>query len=159
MRYTMLINVKQLFSLIGERREIDYELDLSEYELYESKPFIAPVKIKGEVENRAGIVTARLNVSFILSLSCDRCLTEYKRDYSFDLCQTLVRDQPRYMDSLEWEENHYVVEGDELDLDEMAKGHFLLHLPTKQLCKPECKGICQECGVNLNEQECDCDKI
>ncbi|MCD8187633.1 MAG: DUF177 domain-containing protein [Ruminococcus sp.] len=33
---------------------------------------------------------------------------------------------------------------------------MLLQLPTKYLCKEDCKGLCMVCGCDLNESECDC---
>ena len=33
----------------------------------------------------------------------------------------------------------------------------LVNMPVKVLCKPGCKGICKQCGHNLNEGECGCD--
>jgi len=33
----------------------------------------------------------------------------------------------------------------------------ILDLPSKHLCKDDCKGICFKCGKNLNEGECDCE--
>lgn len=31
-------------------------------------------------------------------------------------------------------------------------------MPTKMLCKPDCKGLCCKCGKNLNDGPCDCQK-
>ena len=36
---------------------------------------------------------------------------------------------------------------------------IILNLSTRVLYKPECKGLCQVCGTNLNEKNCDCDKL
>ena len=33
------------------------------------------------------------------------------------------------------------------------------NMPTKILCKPDCKGICKVCGKNLNEGDCGCDQF
>ena len=43
-----------------------------------------------------------------------------------------------------------------LDLDELIRTDILLELPTKFLCKEDCKGLCPTCGKNLNEGACDC---
>ncbi len=49
-----------------------------------------------------------------------------------------------------------VYEGDAVDLDELVREQILLALPTRTLCREECKGLCPECGANLNAGECDC---
>jgi uncharacterized protein len=43
-----------------------------------------------------------------------------------------------------------------LDLTEALREQILLALPMQPLCKPDCRGLCVECGKNLNEGPCDC---
>jgi uncharacterized protein len=44
----------------------------------------------------------------------------------------------------------YVVDGDQLDLRTWAHDAFSLALPAQVLCRPECLGLCPQCGANLN---------
>lgn len=148
----MIIYLKQVFDIVDERLAIDYCIDLSQYELYFDKPFVSPVSVKGEVFNRAGIVTLTYTVSFVLKLSCDRCLDSFSRDFSFTINQILVT-------SLNTDNDEYIlVEDSALDLDELVLSDILLNLPAKLLCSKDCKGLCQKCGINLNEQSCLCNK-
>lgn len=48
--------------------------------------------------------------------------------------------------------------GLEFDLGALVWEEFVLALPVHPLCKPDCKGICPQCGKNLNEGECACVK-
>ncbi len=43
-----------------------------------------------------------------------------------------------------------------LETDTDIREEILLNFPLKVLCKPDCKGVCPECGVNLNQRECRC---
>ncbi len=43
-------------------------------------------------------------------------------------------------------EDYIVIEGDELDLDELIYSDIILLTPTKFLCKEDCKGLCPTCG-------------
>lgn len=43
-----------------------------------------------------------------------------------------------------------------IDLTPLVRELSLLEVPIKVLCQPGCKGLCQECGQNLNLGECDC---
>jgi len=45
-----------------------------------------------------------------------------------------------------------------LNLEAYATEMVLMHLPLRAWCKPDCKGICESCGENLNEAECSCAK-
>ncbi len=48
--------------------------------------------------------------------------------------------------------------GFELDVATMLWEQFLLALPVKPLCKPDCKGLCEGCGKDLNKEPCECQK-
>ena len=47
-------------------------------------------------------------------------------------------------------------EGDELDIDPIFIEETLLALPLVFLCRPDCRGLCQRCGANLNAGLCGC---
>lgn len=149
----MYIDLKQLFDVISERVDIDYAIDLSDYELFNSKPFTTPIRVKGEASNKAGIVTVSYDCDFTMTLACDRCLTEFERTFDFSFKHTLVI-------SAQSDSDEYISVGNEtqLDLDELVIADIMLELPTKVLCDDDCKGLCSECGVNLNHKECTCVK-
>ena len=42
-------------------------------------------------------------------------------------------------------------------MDEPIKQLIYLSMPMKSLCKQDCKGICPNCGVNLNDEKCQCE--
>lgn len=43
-----------------------------------------------------------------------------------------------------------------IDLSPIVRDLSLLEMPIKVLCKPDCLGLCQECGANLNLGDCGC---
>ncbi len=49
-----------------------------------------------------------------------------------------------------------VIPDGQLDLAELAGADILLELPTSMVCDEGCKGLCPECGANLNEGDCGC---
>ena len=46
--------------------------------------------------------------------------------------------------------------GDEIDLREILREQIYLSLPAKLICHPDCRGLCPQCGINLNEGQCRC---
>jgi uncharacterized protein len=48
--------------------------------------------------------------------------------------------------------------GAELELTEAVREHVLLAVPRYVICRKDCQGICPECGANLNEAACGCEK-
>ena len=43
-------------------------------------------------------------------------------------------------------------------MDDLLETVYILDMDTKYLCRPDCKGVCPECGQNLNEGPCSCRK-
>jgi uncharacterized protein len=50
----------------------------------------------------------------------------------------------------------YPIVDDELDLAPMIRDALALELPLTPLCTPDCRGLCPQCGTDLNERSCDC---
>lgn len=148
----MILECKQLFDIVGESVSIDYAIDLSDYELFLTKPFVTPVVVRGKAVNSAGVVTLEYTAAFTLHLSCDRCLDQYDEEFNYSFVQTLVQ-------SLSTDNDEYIVVPDcKLDLDDLVLSDILLSLPSKLLCSRDCKGLCPECGANLNRTGCLCVK-
>lgn len=47
--------------------------------------------------------------------------------------------------------------GDLLDLEPMVREVLLLDAPLVPLCRPDCRGLCPQCGVDLNTETCSCE--
>ena len=54
------------------------------------------------------------------------------------------------------DEDTYLLTGDELDLEPLARDAVLLDLPLAPLCSDECLGLCPQCGTNWNDGPCAC---
>lgn len=98
-----------------------------------------------------------------VSVPCDRCAeeTEIPIDYSFDEFEAYPQDDME-VESDELLEDDRVLFKEKnaliLDLGALLWEEFVLTLPTKPLCRKDCKGICPTCGKNLNEGACTCEK-
>lgn len=146
----MKVQLKELFDIIGEVKTFDYSIDEKELIDYPSYSFSAPIAVKGSFENRAGVVTLRYTLNFNLNLVCDRCLKDFVREYNFDFKHIVVRK------SNDVNDDYVKCQNNVLDLNELAISDLLLQLPTKILCREDCKGLCYVCGHDLNEGECSC---
>jgi uncharacterized protein len=47
--------------------------------------------------------------------------------------------------------------GGELDLGEMVREELLLAVPAYVVCRDDCRGLCPNCGTDLNEEDCSCE--
>lgn len=90
-----------------------------------------------------------------VSIPCDRCLEEVSVEIPISFKRKLdmkLTDEERVNDL---DENAYLT-GMDLDVDQLVYFEVLMNWPLKVLCKEDCKGICRQCGKNLNEGPCDC---
>ena len=92
---------------------------------------------------------------------CARCLEEFplSLDRPFS-CVLMPLDSPNSL-GRELELNHEDLaasfySGDSVDVSALVQEQFFLALPSRPLCQDECKGLCEQCGVNLNVETCSC---
>jgi uncharacterized protein len=116
-------------------------------------------------ENRGArevVEDIRLVGSFATEIDalCARCLEPVHNAVSdkFDLLYRPLgvdaRSEEVSISQAETEIGYYQGEG--LLLEDVLKEQILLSLPVKQVCRPNCKGLCPQCGKNLNVESCDC---
>lgn len=148
----MIIDLKQIFELDGKELQFDYELDLSQVEMWGIYPFPTPVQIKGAVLNRTGMVSISYTAGYLLHTVCSRCLKDDTKQ-----CEQLFSHKLAGELNDSDNDDYILVEDFKLDLDELATTDILLELPIKTLCSEDCKGLCPKCGTNLNEKDCGCD--
>jgi uncharacterized protein len=120
-----------------------------------------PVELSMDVEKADGDafrVSGRARTK--LAVSCSRCVEPFEVPVEtvFDL---------RYVPLVEnaGEDEREIGEDDLatafyreglLDVTELLREQFQLALPMKPLCTENCRGLCPECGANLNRTECGC---
>lgn len=95
------------------------------------------------------------SIQGIATLECHRCLTEFKHPLDVSVSTLLVMDNT---DEFEGEDDIIQVKpGDRyVNLTKLVQDAILLSLPVKIICEKECKGLCAQCGTNLNENQCAC---
>jgi uncharacterized protein len=50
-------------------------------------------------------------------------------------------------------------EGDGVELEDILREQMLLAVPIKLVCSDACKGLCPQCGKNLNSGDCHCEPV
>ena len=128
-------------------------MDLSDLEFSGCSSLKKPVKIKGAAKNRAGVVFIELTAEYTISAPCDRCAADIERKESLPLTYVVVQETEG-----EDTEDFVVAEDQKVDLDPLVRDDIVIRYPSKLLCSPDCKGLCPNCGKNLNEGDCDCAK-
>jgi uncharacterized protein len=162
----MFIKIKDL-----ELRNLEFDESLAPgvIDLGEDQIQTAPLKTSGRAElireDRGGRNIVE-DIRFVGSLStevqvrCARCLDPVDNVVAekFDLLYRPLGVDARAdevaISEAETEIGYY--QGDGMLLEDVLKEQILLALPAKQLCQANCKGLCPQCGKNLNLESCGC---
>lgn len=151
----MLLDLKKKIQEEGSLLPIQYSFDRSKLESNAVYPFVSPIEAEGAVEMHGGFAQLAVTVSFDFSVPCDRCTSQINRRFTYRFAHTLVEALSNEQDA---DDDQYIVleEDGSLDLDCLLTEDILLALPTKFLCREDCRGLCPTCGKNLNDGPCGC---
>lgn len=100
-------------------------------------------------------------ITFALKFTCARCLNEYRSEFRVPLNLVLQLVADEEIEDFEETDDEFIIcpESREVyNLDRHLRELVGLEVPMKPLCREECAGLCPQCGTNLNESSCDCQK-
>jgi len=121
---------------------------------------IAPATVNGKVRLSGNEVFVNGHVDARVEVECDRCLKPVELPVSADFTLEYISgseyESSQAAELTEAELSVSVFDGQALDVDEIVKEQILLAVPTRMLCREDCKGICPECGMDRNTGECNC---
>jgi len=147
----MKLKLSEVAANEGMSLPFDYFVSLEDTDINGEHIFVRPVEFSGEIVNRAGTLTLRADIFAVLHVLCARCAEEV------DLERRLHVEYPIVREIFDVEsDNIFAYAGDELELDDILVPELILSVDIQLLCKPDCKGLCPQCGANLNIKECDC---
>jgi uncharacterized protein len=120
----------------------------------------APAAVNGKVRFSGNQVFVNGHVEARAQVECDRCLKPVELPVNADFTLEYISDSDyetaRAVELTEAEMSVSVFDGEAIDVDEIVKEQILLAVPTRMLCREDCKGICPECGTDRNTGECNC---
>ncbi|MDL0173627.1 DUF177 domain-containing protein, partial [Clostridioides difficile] len=119
---------------------------------------VSPVNLKGKVSKTNKGLYLDIDVNFTIVDNCSRCLKEVEIPLEYSIQGFLVKEEDYDEDEFE-EFDPFIFDGEEIDLIDIIEQTLDFNVPHKVLCSENCKGLCQVCGANLNEEECSCSEI
>ncbi len=116
---------KILAEVVGERKE-----DLLK--------FVDSLDVRANLEWFEDSILAHIEVTGKYFSNCSRCLEDIEGNLykNFDLDFEVERNT------------------ESIELEEDIRQEIILSLPRRILCSENCKGLCPDCGVNLNNAKC-----
>lgn len=135
--------------------------------------FEAPLELDGvklRTPVKASLRISRISAELLINgsftgsveLQCSRCLKSFAKDLTGSIevvyhpIQELTEEGKHEVKDEELDMDFY--KDDELDIQELIKEQVILSIPMKPLCSETCKGICSQCGTDLNAGACRCAK-
>ena len=173
---TMQLDLRQLARIDGEEH-VDRTFEPAQFDTPDAKDedyiIAGPVHLVLDVRKDRDAYRVTGRVETRLRLECGRCLEPFDIpvDSAFELRYV---PEPASAASAAGGQGHpgrdaeverEVAEDDlttayyrneTLDLGGLMHEQFVLALPMKPLCSESCKGLCSECGTNLNKGTCAC---
>lgn len=150
----MDINLSKIF--YNDKKVYYFKGELDRNSLYnvpDEFHIIGHILYKGEIYNVNGEYLVNVDINYTYKTQCDRCLKAITKETSTTLSGKLVQED---LDEFEEYEDLIYCKNGYLDLEKYISMEIISSLPMKSLCDDECKGICPNCGKDLNDGECDC---
>jgi uncharacterized protein len=143
-------------SLESQAAHVDGRLDTDDpvWEDGDVRP-TGPIKVEGRLSS-AGPARFYFSgrISGDVEMPCRRCLIEVGAS---------VDEEAHFIFSSEGEDTSddpdvypFDANANSLDLRPAVRELWLLSVPGFLLCREDCKGLCPNCGIDLNEGACDC---
>jgi uncharacterized protein len=106
-------------------------------------------------------VLLRGQITASVQFDCDRCLTRFSIPVTqtFDLLYVPASPARNAHEEHELKDDDLSIayyQGQVIPLDDLVREQIQLTLPMTRWCQPNCRGLCPECGANLNEGSCSC---
>ncbi len=130
---------------VGYSHEIPFELDKAKLEDLELTKFEGSAHIGRTPQ---GLVVQG-KFSGETMLECVRCLNDFVYPLNWEITELYAFNKKSVSES-----ELMLPEDAHIDLAPLLREYALLEVPIKPLHKPDCKGLCIECGEDLNLKDC-----
>lgn len=95
------------------------------------------------------LVQGKLNIA--VDRECARCLDAFEHHIPVSVEELYASPRPI------GETEFFVGQDAKLNLAPLLRAEVLIALSHRQYCSDDCKGLCPVCGINLNQDSCDCE--
>ena len=119
------------------------------------------IKLGGRLSKIEQDISFSGELQAILQVSCTRCLNLFPYNIKTEIKAHFIpldkEAKPRNEIEIKKADiEQEIYEGGKIDLRGSVRDQVLLELPLMHLCRDDCKGICSECGSDLNSSQCEC---
>lgn len=120
--------------------------------------FAGPAEINIDLTNAGYCILLTGKISVSLALNCARCLDPFSYNLQTSFFETYYDQEKGLPKNADNSEEFIPFQGNHIDIEPEVIKAILLALPIRVLCDPACKGLCAQCGTNLNVETCSCEQ-
>ena len=147
----MILDVSQLIQNDGAVKALDFSIELEDIQFSgQDISFTTPFVARGDIKNISGVLYLNLKVDVSFTTQCARCLEDVGVQHTFDVMEVFSKTEHDEIEDVT------ILESGNIDLSEVVEMAFIGSIPINYLCSEDCKGLCKECGANLNRESCSC---
>lgn len=155
----MKINIAQLKKELGGTQPFSFRISVEEIGLNElEEAWTGNILVEGLVTNKGTIYEVAGTINATMNESCSRCLEAVTIVLTIPFDEEYREaDIAKNNEDAELEFNYF--NSDEIEITDLIRENILLAKPLKPVCSESCRGLCPECGANLNISTCGCNPI
>jgi len=120
----------------------------------------SPTSVVGKVRKVGTELVVSGRIETCVQVDCDRCLRPIQlpigTDFSVEYITGSAYEESQTAELTDELMSVSVFDGDSIDIDEIVQEQILLSIPTRSLCRVDCKGFCEKCGADKNAGDCGC---
>ena len=146
----MILDVSQLIQNDGAAKKLDFTLTLNDITFSgQDISFTTPFGLVGEIKNISGVLYLELECTVSFTTQCARCLECVDVEHTFHISERFSKVESA-------DDEIILLDSGNIDLSDVVDRAFVGSIPINYLCSEDCKGLCSQCGINLNKESCSC---
>ena len=150
--FILKINIASVLKNDGASQQFSSSVNLGEFDLMGSTlTFTQPVTVNGKILNIGGTLEISAQIEGEYTTQCSRCGESVAMTLSAELFESVENDFS-YVD-----DECISITGNIIDITGSVNACIFNSIPLQFLCSEDCKGLCPVCGINLNNEECNCE--
>ncbi len=159
---TAIIAIPEALLETAATRHFEGTLDLAELAAGpDTYTFAAPVSWSVEATNTGDAILVQGTAAGDATTQCARCLEDVTYGLEGDIEGYFLiggEEEAETPEDMEGDEFDFLPDNRKIDLVPLIVAALLLEVPLVPLCDDDCKGLCPQCGANLNEGPCGCSR-
>ena len=136
-----------------------------DFESFSEEISVSEIGFEKFLVKRFGVCNVSLNIYLVddkefidfkyeldIVYTCAKCLTEVNRHMSESFSREILSEGDKFSEDV----GILIVNDRTIDTEAILLESLFINLEPNVICNENCKGLCPKCGINLNEEECDC---